>query len=350
MATFIADTALDMRLLDVAGLFDYDELDFSSTLIRTFDDAANFVKFTGAGFTADSATGAVTGGTLTAIEFVDLAAPILRITGASMPALDFYNFAAASDSSGALSGLFRGNDVFTGSSGADVLLSYAGDDTLTGGAGLDTLIGGAGNDVYVVTAGDTVTEALGGGVDTVRSTASWVLKANIEDLKLEGTGNTAGTGNKLANKLIGNSGDNALTGLGGKDTLAGRVGNDVLDGGAGDDTLTGGEGSDTFVFSTALTANLDSVRDFAVGVDKLRLDDDIFTALAPGGLSADAFVSGSGLSSAQDGNDRIVYDTSTGNLYYDADGTGTAAAAVWFAVLAGTTPPALSAADILIVT
>lgn len=60
------------------------------------------------------------------------------------PQGDFYTFASTGDANGALSGLFVGNDIFTGSTGADVLLSFAGNDTLTGGAGLDTLIGGAG--------------------------------------------------------------------------------------------------------------------------------------------------------------------------------------------------------------
>ena len=41
---------------------------------------------------------------------------------------------------------------------------------LDGGAGTDTMAGGAGNDTYVVdTAGDVVTEAAGGGTDTVQS-------------------------------------------------------------------------------------------------------------------------------------------------------------------------------------
>ena len=349
MATFIADSALDMRLLDVLGLFDYDNLEFSSTLIRPFDDAANFVKFTGTGFAANPFTGAITGGTLTGIEFVDLGAPILRVTGASMPAADFYTFASTGDANGALSGLFVGNDIFTGSTGADVLLSFAGNDTLTGGAGLDTLIGGAGNDVYVVTAGDTVTELLGEGIDTVRSATGWILKANLENLTLLGTANTLGTGNALANSLVGNSGNNTLKGLGAKDTLTGNAGNDVLDGGTANDTLIGGAGSDTFVFSTALAANRDTVQDFAPGVDKLRLDDDIFTALTPGVLSADAFASGRGLVAAQDETDRIIYNTTTGGLYYDADGAG-GTAAVQFAVLAGTPHPGLSATDILIVT
>jgi hypothetical protein len=128
-----------------------------------------------------------------------------------------------------------------------------------------------------------------------------------------------------------------------------QVGNDVLDGGTANDTLIGGAGSDTFVFSTALAANRDTVQDFAPGVDKLRLDDDIFTALTPGVLSADAFASGRGLVAAQDATDRIIYNTTTGGLYYDADGAG-GTAALQFAVLSGTPHPGLSATDILIVT
>jgi Ca2+-binding RTX toxin-like protein len=200
------------------------------------------------------------------------------------------------------------------------------------------------------TAGDTLTEAVGEGSDTVRSSSAFTLKANFENLTLGGGANIAGTGNTVANKLIGNTGNNLLKGLGGRDVLTGNGGNDTLDGGAGNDILIGSGGADTFSFSTALTNNVDTVRDFAVGVDKLRLDDDIFTMLTGGApLSASAFVSGSGITSAQDDGDRIAYDTSTGKLYYDADGFG-GNDAVQFAVLGSTTHPALTSTDFVIVT
>ena len=78
--------------------------------------------------------------------------------------------------------------------------------------------------------------------------------------------------------------------------------------------------------------------------DLLRLDEDVFIALAAGNLAADAFRSGAG--AAQDAEDRIVYNSATGNLYYDPDGTG-AAAATLFAKLAGA--PAITHADFVIV-
>lgn len=348
MATFTASSAVDMRLLSAQGLFDYLDSTFSSTLIHVFDDATHFVDFSGTGFAANPLTGAITGGTLTGINYVE-GTPVMQITGASMPAVDFYNFAVANQSQAALSALFSGNDVFSGSSGNDALLSFAGNDTLSGGAGLDTLVGGAGNDVYMFTAGDTLTEAVGEGSDTVRSASAFTLKANFENLTLEGGANIAGTGNTVANKLIGNTGNNLLKGLGGRDVLTGNGGNDTLDGGAGNDILIGSGGADTFSFSTALTNNVDTVRDFAVGVDKLRLDDDIFTALTGGAPLSGAFVSGIDIKSAQDSDDRIAYDTSTGKLYYDADGFG-GNDAVQFAVLGSTTHPALTSTDFVIVT
>ena len=101
---------------------------------------------------------------------------------------------------------------------------------LTGNAGNNQLAGGAGDDTYVVqNTGDTVIEDSAGGTDLVRSTASFALGSNVENLTLEGSGPINGTGNALANVLVGNSGDN------------------VLDGGAGVDDMRGGAGNDTYV-------------------------------------------------------------------------------------------------------
>ncbi|MEH2263534.1 beta strand repeat-containing protein [Nostoc sp.] len=139
-----------------------------------------------------------------------------------------------------------GNDSLFGSSGNDTLLGGSGNDTLDGGAGADSLNGGVGNDIYTVdNLGDTITEDLNAGIDLVKSSVSFVLTDNVENLTLTGTGAIDGTGNSLNNILIGNTGANKLSGGDGNDSLFGSSGNDSLLGGAGDDTLDGGTGIDT---------------------------------------------------------------------------------------------------------
>jgi Ca2+-binding RTX toxin-like protein len=201
----------------------------------------------------------------------------------------------------------------------------------------------------VVGAGDRITEASGGGTDTVKSAINWTLAANVEKLILTGSAAVNGTGNSGANTLTGNQAANTLSGAGGADTLAGGGGNDVLKGGAGNDRLSGGAGADTFVFDTALSAstNKDSITDFTPGTDTLRLVARVFTALAPGALAPGQFHSGDGVTSAAEADDRILYDTASGALYYDADGTGTVNSPIQFATLVN--HPVISAADFVIV-
>jgi Ca2+-binding RTX toxin-like protein len=198
----------------------------------------------------------------------------------------------------------------TAASGVTIMLSgqtegftitgSAYNDTITGGSGTDRMIGGTGNDTYVVAStGDIVTENAGEGIDTIQSSVTYTLPANVENLILTGTGNISGTGNALDNAITGNDGNNTLAGLGGadaldgglgtdtatyaasatgvnvslatglghggdaegdtlvnienltgsgfNDTLEGNGGNNVLTGGAGADTLIGGAGNDTLI-------------------------------------------------------------------------------------------------------
>ncbi|MDQ0463374.1 Ca2+-binding RTX toxin-like protein [Caulobacter ginsengisoli] len=138
-----------------------------------------------------------------------------------------------------------GNDQLQGGGGTDILGGGDGADVLTGGLGADAMTGGAGDDVYYVDdAGDTTVEGLNEGNDTVRSSITWTLAANIENLVLEGTAGVGGTGNTLANVLTGNSGANTLDGGGGADIVKGGAGDDTLLGGSGDDMLVGGDGTD----------------------------------------------------------------------------------------------------------
>jgi serralysin len=137
-------------------------------------------------------------------------------------------------------------DGLTGDGAANVLRGLGGDDELNGGGGADLLVGGGGNDVFVVEdAGDKASEAAGEGRDQVRSSISFVLGANLEELLLTGTAAVAGTGNGLGNLIRGNAAANVLDGLDGADELLGEGGDDSLDGGTGDDRLFGGAGNDT---------------------------------------------------------------------------------------------------------
>jgi Ca2+-binding RTX toxin-like protein len=203
----------------------------------------------------------------------------------------------------------------TGNTLNNTITGNGGNNTLDGGAGADSMSGGAGNDTYIVdNAGDTTVEASGAGTDTVQSSITYTLAANVENLTLTGSNNINGTGNSLANTITGNSGNN------------------TLNGGTGNDTLTGGSGLDSFLFDSPLgaTTNVDRVVDFSTIDDKIFLKQSIFTAAgAPGTLAANAFFIGSG---AHDADDRIIYDSGSGALNYDSDGTG-AAAATPFATL-----------------
>jgi Ca2+-binding RTX toxin-like protein len=127
-------------------------------------------------------------------------------------------------------------DKLTGNALANVLTGNAGDDVLDGGAGADTMIGGDGADTYYVdNIGDRTVERLGEGKDTVVATLDWTLGAYVENLTLA-NGAVKGTGNELANTIIGNAAANTLTGLAGDDVLDGRGGADTMIGGTGDDT------------------------------------------------------------------------------------------------------------------
>ena len=213
------------------------------------------------------------------------------------------------------------------------IVGNAGANALTGGGGHDVLIGLGGNDIYYAVTGDTIEEYAGGGNDRVAATTSFTLNAgaNVELIEAVSASATTAlnlTGNEFAQQVAGNAGAN------------------VIDGGSGNDLLTGYGGADIFAFTTALSEsnNVDNVEDFLAGTDKIGLDDAIFTQIGGlGALSASAFFAGT---SAHDADDRIIYDATSGRLYYDADGNG-AGAQILFATLLGA--PSLTASDFQVI-
>lgn len=303
-----------------------------------------------------------------------------------------------------------GIENLLGSAFADVLNGDGAANWLDGGPGADRMSGGDGDDLYVVdNSGDRAIEAsAGGGLDTVRSSVTFTLGANLENLTLISTRAIDGTGNALANSILGNAAANRLDGGAGADTLSGGGGNDIyvvdnsgdrvveaagagtdlvqsavsfalganvenltltgtgavngtgnalantivgngaanlLRGGAGQDRLQGGGGADSFQFDSAPgAANLDHVVDFARGSDRIRLDNAVFTGLADGALAPGAFALGTHATAP---GQRILYDAATGTLYFDPDGSG-AAAALPFAIL-DNRPATLTANDFVVI-
>jgi len=122
---------------------------------------------------------------------------------------------------------------------------------MDGAAGADVMAGATGDDTYVVdNTGDTVEELVGQGVDNVLSSVTCTLSSEVENLALVGNGHIAGTGNELANRLVGNVGNNVLSGAAGDDTYEYSLG-------GGLDTVVDTSGTDTVRFGSGLT--LDNV-------------------------------------------------------------------------------------------
>jgi serralysin len=238
-------------------------------------------------------------------------------------------------------GLDGQNDRLVGNDGRNILSGKSGNDILDGGLGSDNLSGGLGDDQYYVnTSADVVNEAAGAGtgVDTIFAITSYVNALNVERLYLLGTANYNANGRNGQNDfLAGNSGANIINGMSGDDVIRGGLGNDIL---------TGGGGMDVFQFLTRAGSitNMDVITDFNAADDTIQLDNLYYAALgANGSLTPGMYNTGT---EAVEADDRIIYDTGTGALLYDADGSG-AGGAVQFALLTGA--PVISAADFVVV-
>ena len=199
--------------------------------------------------------------------------------------------------------------------GAANLTGNALDNLLYAGAGNNVLDGTGGNDtlsyLYGASSGVSVSLAVAGAQATGGSGSDTLT--GIEHL----------VGSTHADTLSGDGLANRLEGGNGNDTLAGGAGNDTLLGGLGNDSLAGGLGADSFRFDTLPNAasNRDTIGDFNVVDDSIELENAIFTSLLnPGTLAAGSFRSGAGITAAADADDYVIYDTTSGALYYDASG------------------------------
>ncbi|HMN84623.1 MAG TPA: hypothetical protein PKA74_01355 [Bauldia sp.] len=284
MVTFVAQSAVDMTDLAELGLFgNWNALRVPNHYFGSSFQVTNksTVKMTLGGTDLTIVGAMPVAGTVKSITVVDSNVAAYSLKNLSIGLNDIKSYFKGSFESK----LFNKADAITGSSSTDTLAGYAGNDKMSGGKGDDSIFGGKGADT------------LQGGL--------------------------------------------------GLDTLNGGAGNDWLDGGLGNDTLTGGGGADKFVFDYALddtpgpNQNIDSITDFTHGVDKIYLDNGTFFGLGgQGPLNAAKFVVGAGPTS---GVATIVYDDTTGKLYFDADGNQPNHAMVQFAsVTLGTT---LSAGD-----
>jgi serralysin len=250
---------------------------------------------------------------------------VLRLQSVAVEQLSVYD--SLSTNSVNLRGSLQ-NDLLTGNNGINVFEGHEGNDIMRGYGGDDYY--------FIGEAGDVVIEDADGGYDTVilgrytplpiaglpGTVTSYTLPDNFERLMGAYTLREQGydlTGNALDNEIVGS------------------LGGDQLDGGDGRDVLTGGNGvNNVFVFSsTPGEANADQLPDFRTGRDHIVLDHTVFTGLQPGSISDGQFRRGTSAWQAQDADDHILYDASTGNLYFDVDGSGSASPVIFATVHEG---------------
>ncbi len=207
-------------------------------------------------------------------------------------------------------------DVFVGNDGHNRIDGGAGDDVIRGGLGNDTLIGGLNSpgtgsgDLL-----DYIGSAGGVTVSLAITTAQNTVSAGIDVISGFET-------------LSGSQFDDRLTGDALFNRLLGGDGNDTLAGGGGIDELVGGAGADHFVFNMAPSAaNADKISDFAVGVDKIVLENAVMPGLGLGTgplLPSQFALVGEVLTPL----DRIIFDATTGELFYDSNGSAAGGSAL----------------------
>jgi Ca2+-binding RTX toxin-like protein len=215
----------------------------------------------------------------------------------------------------------------TGNTGNNVITGNSGNNTLNGGGGLDTLIGGAGNDTYSVdTTTNTIIEDAAAGTDTIQSSVTFTLGANLENLSLTGAAAINGTGNTGNNLITGNSGDNTLNGGGGLDTLIGGAGNDTysVDNTSAVVTEAAAAGTDTVLSSAtfSLGANVENLT--LTGANAINGTGNTANNLITGNSGANILDGGAGIDTLIGGLGDDVYSVdSTTDVISEAAAAGT---------------------------
>ena len=248
--------------------------------------------------------------------------------------------------------LGRGTNTITTTTGwVGSIQTYGGVDTVTiGSGGADQISLGGGNDTLIIntqafktgTSGvagqGSVLAQGGGGTDTVDFSAvtkDLTVKLDAGYVESAGLGKLSLTSFEI------------LKGGSGNDLLVGSTYDETISGGLGRDVLTGGAGADKFLFNAMETsANRDTITDFAVAEDKIQFSKSVFTGLTGNAVTAAMFATSMG---AMSGSTRLIYNSTTGVLSYDADGSGSQSQAIEIARIGETNHPQLSATDFQIV-
>ena len=219
-----------------------------------------------------------------------------------------------------------GDDTVYAGDGSDTIMAGEGNDYIDGGIGADIMLGGAGDDTYIVdNTGDVVTELTDSGLDTVQSSVTYALPADVENLVLTGTSDINGTGNMLDNIITGNAGNNMLDGGSGADTLIGGAGNDTyyIDGIGDAVTEDAGQGTDTVNSSITYTlgANLENLT--LTGTDNINASGNELNNLINGNAGNNLIDGGMGadIMSGGAGNDTYIVDNA-GDVVVELAGEG----------------------------